>query len=113
MEHSWSTTTLANAPAEIQKKIEHIASEQPRHNRMLNMSAKHFTFECQSQIKRHVKIFDDSICSEQEPTDMPNHQLRFDDGIFFLLSLITTLFNPGSEFDANQPVNIFLPFSNE
>ena len=75
------------------------------------MSAKHFTFECQSQIKRHVKIFDDSICSKQELTDMPNHQPRFDDGIFFLLSLIRTLFNHGSEFDANQLVNIFLPFS--
>ena len=111
MEHSWFTTTLANAPAEIQKKIKHVASEQPRHKRMLNMSAKHFTFECQSQIKRHVKIFDNSICREQEPTDMLNHQLRFDDGIFFLLSLITTLFNHGSEFDANQLVNIFLPFS--
>ena len=105
MEHSWSTTTLANTPADIQKKIKHVASEQPRHKRMLNMSAKHFTFECQSQ------IFGDSICSEQEPTDMPNHQLRFDDGIFFLLSLITTLFNHSSEFDANQLVNIFLPFS--
>ena len=41
----------------------------------------------------------------------PNHQIRFDDGIFFLLSLITTLFNHGSQLDANQLVNIFLPYS--
>ena len=75
------------------------------------MSSKHFTFECQSQIKRQIKIFDDSSCSDQDVSSMPNHQIRFDDGIFFLMSLITTLFNHGSQLDAHQLVNIFLPYN--
>ena len=37
--------------------------------------------------------------------------IRFDDGIFYLLSLITMLFNHGSQLDANQLVNILLPYS--
>ena len=74
---------------------------------MLTMSAKHFMFECQSQIKLHVKIFDDTSVSDQDMSSMPNHQIRFDDGIYFLLSLIATLFNHGSQFDAHQLLNIF------
>ena len=42
---------------------------------------------------------------------MPNHQIRFDDGIFFLLSLITTLLNHGSQLDTHQLVDIFLLYS--
>ena len=49
--------------------------------------------------------------SDQDVSSMPNHQIHFDDGIYFLLSLITTLFNHGSQFDAHQLLNIFLPFS--
>ena len=75
------------------------------------MSSKHFTFECQSQIKRHVKIFDDSSVSDQDVSEMSTHQIQFDDGIYFLLSLITTILNHGSQLDAHQLVNIFLPFS--
>ena len=70
------------------------------------MSSAHFTFECQSQIKRQIKI-----CDEQDISSMPNHQIRFDDGIFFMLSLITVLFNHGSKLDAHQLVNMFLPYT--
>ena len=102
---------LNNAPIEIQKKIKQVASQHPKHKRMLMMSSKHFMFECQSQIKRQIKIFDDSSCSDQDVSSMPNHQIRFDDGIFLLMSLITTLFNHGSQLDAHQLVNIFLPYN--
>ena len=78
---------------------------------MLTMSSANFTFECQSQIKRQITIFDEGICSDQDVSSMPTHQVRFDDGIFFLLSLITTIFNHGSQLDANQLVNILMPFS--
>ena len=88
-----------------------IASQQSRRKRMLTMSSKHFTFECQSQIKMQIKIFDDSICTDQDVSSMPNHQIQFDDGIFYLLSLITMLFNHGSQLHANQLVNILLPCS--
>ena len=110
-EQTWATMTLVHAWTEVQKKMKMIASNQLRHKRMLTMSSAHFTFECQSQIKRQIKIFDDSICSEQDISSMPNHQIRFDDGIFFLLSLITLLFNHGSQLDPHQLVNILLPFS--
>ena len=88
-----------------------VVSELPEHKRMLTMSSKHFTFECQSQIKRQIKIFHDSRVSDVDITDMPTHQIRFDDGIFFLLSLITTIFNHGSQLNAHQLLNIILPFS--
>ena len=78
---------------------------------MLTILSKHFTFEGQSQIKRHVKIFDDSSVSDQDVSEMSTHQIRFDDGIYFLLSLITTILNHGSQLDAHQLVNIFLSFS--
>ena len=110
-EHTWSTTTLKSAPIEVQKKIKVITSDQPQHKRMLTKSSKHFTLECQSQIKRHIKIFDDSSVSDQDVSEMSTHQIRFDDGIYFLLSLITTILNHGSQLDAHQLVNIFLPFS--
>ena len=111
IEQTWATTTLNSAPAEVQKRMKQVATQQPRHKRMLTMSSKHFMFECQSQIKRQIKIFDDSSCSEQTVSSMPNHQIRFDDGIFFLLSLITVVFNHISQLDAKQLVNIFLPYS--
>ena len=76
---------------------------------MLTMSSENFTFEC--QIKREITIFDDGICSDQDVSSIPTHQVRFDYGIFFLLSLITTIFNHGSQLDANQLVNILMPFS--
>ena len=74
------------------------------------MSSKHFTFECQSQLKRKVTIFYDSSCNDQDVSTMPTHQIRFDDGIFYLMSLITLIFNHGSQLDANQLVNILLPY---
>ena len=110
-EQTWSTTTLSSAPVELQRKLRQIALPQVRHKRMLTMSSKNFTFECQTQIKRKLTIFDDNICSDQDVSDMPNHQIRFDDGLFFLGSLIPMLFNHGSELDAHQLVNILLPFS--
>ena len=110
-EQTWSTTTLSSAPVELQRKLRQIALPQVRHKRMLTMSSKNFTFECQSQIERKITIFDDTICSDQDVSDMPNHQIRFDDGLFFLGSLIPMLFNHWSELDAQQLVNILLPFS--
>ena len=101
-EHYWSTTTLNHAPLDVQKKMKQISADRPKHKRMLTMSSKHFTFECQSQIKCKVTIFGDSICDEQDSSDMPTHQISFDDGIFFLLLLITTVFNHGSQLD---PIN--------
>ena len=78
---------------------------------MLTMSLKNFTFECQSQIKQKITIFEDSICSEQDVSEMPTHQIRFDDGVFFLIILITTIFNHGSQLDPHQLVNILLPLN--
>ena len=78
---------------------------------MLTMSSKNFTFECQSQIKRKITIFEDSICSEQDVSEMPTDQIRFDDGVFFLITLITTIFNHGSQLDPHQLVNILLPLN--
>ena len=59
-EQTWSTTTLSSAPVELQRKLRQIALPQVRHKRMLTMSSKNFTFECQSQIKRKITNFDDS-----------------------------------------------------
>ena len=42
---------------------------------------------------------------------MPTHQIRFDDGVFFFITLITTIFNHGSQLDLHQLVNILLPFN--
>ena len=39
------------------------------------MSSKNFMFECQSQIKRKITIFEDSICSEQNVSEMPTIKL--------------------------------------
>ena len=110
-EQSWATTALNNAPMEIQKRIKQIAADKQKHKRMLTMSSKNFTFECQSQIKRKITIFDDSSCSDQDGSSMPTHQIRFDDGIFYLMSLITLIFNHASQLDANQLVNILLPYN--
>ena len=85
--------------------------DKPKHKRMLTMTSKTFTFECQSQIKRKITIFEDSICSEQDVSEMSTHQIRFDDGVFFLITLITTIFNHRSQLDPHQLVNILLPFN--
>ena len=91
--------------------MKQIATNKPKHKRMLTMSSKNFTFECQSQIKRKITIFEDSICSEQDVSEMPTHQIRCDDGVFFLITLITTIFNHGSQLDPHQLVNILLPLN--
>ena len=78
----WATTTLGNAPQDIQKKIKEIAADKPQHKWMLTMSSANFTFECQSRIKRQITIFDDGICSDQDVSSMPTHQVRFDGGSF-------------------------------
>ena len=62
-----------------------------------------------NQTKDH--IFEDSICSEQDVSEMPTHQIRFDDGVFFLITLITTILNHGSQLDPHQLVNILLPLN--
>ena len=49
--------------------------------------------------------------ADQDVNQMATHQIRFDDGIFFFFSLIITLLNHGSQFDADQLLNIFFPFS--
>ena len=60
--------------------------------------------------QKKVTIFDNSSCNDQDVSSMPTHQIRFYDGIFYLLSLITLIFNHSSQLDANQLVNIFLPY---
>ena len=42
---------------------------------------------------------------------MPTNQIRFDDGVFFLITLITTIFNNGFQLDPQQLVNILLPLN--
>ena len=78
---------------------------------MLTMSSKDFTFDVKSQITRFIKKLDGSSVKDQLVSDMPLHQFRFDDQIFSLMTLIITLFNHGSAFDADQLVNMILPFS--
>ena len=78
---------------------------------MLTMSSKDFTFNVKSQITRTIKKLDASSIKDQLVSDMPLHQFRFDDQIFSLMTLILTLFNHGSAFDADQLVNMILPFS--
>ena len=78
---------------------------------MLTMSSKDFTFDVKSQITRTIKKLDMSSVKDQLVGDMPLHQFRFDDQIFSLMTLILTLFNHGSDFDADQLVNVILPFS--
>ena len=75
---------------------------------MMVYSSKRFTFECQNQIKRNIVTFDDTAVGEQDVGQMPTHQIRFNDGIFFFYSLIITLFNHGSQFDSDQLLNFFL-----
>ena len=108
----WSTTVLKQAPSDIAKKVEEIAhKQQPRTKKMLTMSLKDFTFDIKSQITRSIKKLDGSSVKDQLVSDMPLHQFRFDDQIFSLMTLIITLFNHGSAFNADQLVNMILPFS--
>ena len=93
------------------KKVNAIICNQKKHKRMMVCSSKHFTFECQNQIKRNIVMFDDTAVGEQDVSQMPTHQIRFDDGNFFFCSLIITLFSHGSQFNADQLLSIFLPFS--
>ena len=74
-EQSLATTVLNNAPMEAQKRIKQIAADKQKHKRMLTMSSKNFTFECQSQIKRKITIFDNSSCSDQDLSSMTTHQI--------------------------------------
>ena len=78
---------------------------------MMMLSSKHFTFKCQNQIKRNIVTFNDTSVGEQEISQMATHQVRFDDGIFFFMSFLMTMFNHGSQFDADQLLNIFFPFN--
>ena len=108
----WSTTVLKQAPTDVAKKVEEIAHKQQlRTKKMLTMSSKDFTFDVKSQITRTIKKLDASSVKDQLVSDMPLHQFRFDDQIFSLMTLILTLFNHGSAFDADQLVNMILPFS--
>ena len=108
----WSTSVLKQAPTDVAKKVEEIAhKQQTRTKKMLTMSSKDFTFDVKSQITRSIKKLDGSSVKDQLVSDMPLHQFRFDDQIFSLMTLIITLFNHGSAFDADQLVNMILPFS--
>ena len=108
----WTTTVLKQAPTDIAKKIEEIAHKQRmRTKKMLTMSSKDFTFDVKSQITRSIKKLDANSVKDQLVSDMPLHQFRFDDQIFSLMTLILTLFNHGSAFDADQLVNMVIPFS--
>ena len=72
-EQSLATTVLNNAPMEAQIRIKQIAADKQKHKRMLTMSSKNFTFECQSQIKRKITIFDNSSCSDQDVSLIISH----------------------------------------
>ena len=108
----WSTSVLKQAPTDVAKKVEEIAhKQQTRTKKMLTMSSKDFTFDVKSQIKRSIKKLDGSSVKDQLVSDMPLHQFLFNDQIFSLMTLIITLFNNGSAFNADQLVNMILPFS--
>ena len=107
VDQKWSTTTLKAALIELQKKVNAIVEGQHKHKRMMAMSSKHFTFDCQAQIKRNNVTFDNTSVAEQEVGQMATHQIRFDDGIFFFFSSLLMLSNHGSQFDAHQILNIF------
>ena len=92
--------------------MEEIAHKQQlRTKKMLTMGSKDFTFDVKSQITRTIKTLEASSVKDQLVSDMPLHQFRFDDQIFSLMMLILTLFNHGSAIDADQLVNMILPFS--
>ena len=79
---------------------------------MMVFSSQHCTFDCQHSIKRGKLVtFDDTHFANQQPENMATHQIRFDGGIFFCLSLITILFNHGSQSDIHQLLNMLCPFS--
>ena len=52
-EQMWSTASLKNAPVDVKNRVNAIVEKQNKHKRMLMMSSKHFTFDCQHQIKRN------------------------------------------------------------
>ena len=107
-----SAQKVVNHRTDVAKKVEEIAHKQQlRTKKMLTMSSKDFTFDVKSQITRTIKKLDASSVKDQLVSDMPLHQFRFDDQIFSLMTLILTLFNHGSAFDADQLVNMILPFS--
>ena len=88
VDQKWSTTTLKATPGQLQITVNVIVNGQRKHKRMMIMSSRHFTFECQNQIKRNIVTFDDTSVADQEVNQMATHQIRFDDGIFFLFSSI-------------------------
>ena len=79
---------IENSSRRLAKKVNTVVDGLPKHKRMLVMSSKHFTFECQSQIKRNVVTFDDTFVTDQDVNQMDTHQIRFDDGIFFFFHLL-------------------------
>ena len=108
----WSTSVLKQTPTDVAKKVEEIANkQQTRTKEMLTMSSEDFTFDVKSQITRSIKKLDGNSVKDQLVNDMPLHQFQFDDQIFSMMTLILTLFNHGSAFDADQLVNMVLPFS--
>ena len=77
---------IENSSHRVAKKVNTVIDGFPKHKRMLVMSLKHFTFKCQSQIKRNVVTFDDTSVTDQDVNQMATHQIRFDDGIFFFFA---------------------------
>ena len=68
------------------KNVNSIVGNQIKHKRMMMLSSKYFTFDCQHQIKRNVVKFDDTSVSDQDVSQMATQQIRFDDGIYFFMS---------------------------
>ena len=101
----------AKKEPDIQTKVDSIvAKAQPRNKRMMIFSSQHCTFDLQHSTKRGTIVtIDDSHVEDQKPIAMATHQIRFDDGIFFCLSLMVTLFNHGSQFDAHHLLNMLFP----
>ena len=111
-ESKWHSNTLKKVP-DIKRKVDtKLAKNQPRNKRMMVFSSQHCTFDCQHSIKRGKLVtFDNTHFGDQQPENMATHQIRFDGVIFLCLSLITTLFNHGSQFDPHQLLNMLCPFS--
>ena len=111
-ESKWHSNTLKRVP-DIKRKVDSIlVKNQPRNKQMMVFSSQHCTFDCQHSIKRGKLVtFDDTHLGDQQPENMATHQIRFDGGIFLCLSLITILFNHGSQVDPHQLLNMLCPFS--
>ena len=111
IEQHWATTLLNKAPVELLKKVDSIVKPIHKHKRMVVSSSAHFNFDVQHQIRRGEVSFNETHCANQEVSQMTTHQVRFDDGIWHRFTLIPIILCHGSQFDADQLVNMLFPFS--